>query len=214
MKQENFIKILTVSTIVVLILVVWMLLKLNRLEKEITRNVLSSLPSLSQQELTDDILKEQIPPPVADSPRSTRVEADTSAVGDKINTAITFTTLSSPTLQPQTLVNVAVERVIRSEDGTMTAELRIFTGEATAYSALDVNNYFAFVDLERGEFQLPSEVKGSFGSMPPRSATTGQVIFRGIPKKNKIIIQIGPSDNPKFYEFDFSKGAYKETLIG
>jgi hypothetical protein len=205
MKQENFIKILAISTIVVLILIIWMLLKLNRLEKEISRNVLSSLPSLSQREFTDIITPpEQKPPAVA----------DTAVTIDKIPTAITFTTLSSPTLQPQTLVNIAVEQVARSEDGAVTVGLRIFTGEATAYSALDVNNYFALVDLERGEFQLPSEIKGSFGSMPPRSATTGQVIFRGIVKKSKIIIQIGPNDNPKFYEFDFTKGAYKETLIG
>lgn len=53
-KQNNVLIILTVAVIITLLLAVWMLFQLNRIEKEITESVLSSIPSLNQQSLTNE----------------------------------------------------------------------------------------------------------------------------------------------------------------
>jgi hypothetical protein len=197
MKQENFIKIITAAIIVIFIIVIFTLLKLNQLEKEITKNILSSIPSLNQ------------PPNNLPTKEEKNQEKITT-----INTNITFKTLSSVTLKPQSELNVLVEQISQTENGIINLKVKVFTDKATTDSALNLNNYFALVDIQNGEFQLPTEIKGLFDSMPPKSTTTGEVIFENFIKKNKIIIQIGPTDESKFYEFDFDNKSYKEIQIG
>lgn len=195
MKQENILKILTISVIIILILVIWMLLRLNSLEKEITQTVLSAVPSLSQQE---SLQTEQTP-----------------ATEQKITASIAFTALSSPNLQPQTQITVTIENVLRlPTDGTVIFNVKALTNQASAYSVLNMNELFAFINLDKGISQPPSEIKGSFNSLPPRTATVGQIIFKNLPDAGKMIFRIGPPDNPKFYEFDFIKNKYSETQIG
>jgi len=135
--------------------------------------------------------------------------------GITIPTAIIFDTLSSPTLQPQTKITVTVEDVTKTNDGTVTANIKVFSGEASSYSALDVRGLFTIINLElEGENQTPVEVTSQFNSIPPKSAVTGTVVFKIEAAKNIIILQVGSGDNVKFYEFNFSKKTYKETVIG
>lgn len=198
MRQESIIKILAVAIIITLLLVIWMLLQLNRLEKEITQSVLSALPALNQE-------PNQAPPETA----------TTTPTGDlNITASIVFIALSGPALQPQTPITITVENVSKSPEGKITLNMKTLTNQATAYSSLDVDKLFALVDLEKGAIEPPLEIKGSFNSLPPKTTTAGQIMFEVAPIKNKIILQIGSPDNPKFYEFDFDKKTYKETQIG
>jgi len=69
------------------------------------------------------------------------------------------------------------------------------------------------VNLE-GENQKAILTEGQFDSMPPNSAVVGKLIFDGSPTTNTIILQVGYGENLKFYEFNFIKRTYKETVIG
>ncbi|MFH1161851.1 MAG: hypothetical protein V1696_01055 [Candidatus Jorgensenbacteria bacterium] len=130
-----------------------------------------------------------------------------------IPTTIIFQTQSGPALQPRTNLTVAVESVSRAPDGTATVHLRVYTNQATGYSAFNPASSLQLIDLE-GENQPPTPGTGSFGSMPPQSAAEGTVTFSTDPTRDTLILQTGSSDNPTFYEFNFAKKTYKETVIG
>jgi len=130
-----------------------------------------------------------------------------------INTAILFETQSNPALQPQTKITVLVEKVAKSGDGTVTLSFRTFTNDASTYSTIEPRDFFEIVNLN-GENQRPLEVKGQFTSIPPKSATAGEIVFKTETMQNTLILQIGGGENIKFYEFNFSKKTYKETVLG
>ena len=132
-----------------------------------------------------------------------------------IPTAIIFETLSSPLLEPQTKVTVTVESISLAEDGTVALSIRAFTSEATAYSALQPQNFFELIDLEAGGKTIkPAKTDGAFSSIPPKSAASGRVYFKINPSLNSVILQINYENSIKYYELDFGKKTYKETAIG
>lgn len=129
-------------------------------------------------------------------------------------TAIIFNTLSSPALQPQTNIAVIVEGLSKSEDGQIVVRFKAFTSEASSYSALSVQDLFEIVDLSSGANQRPADVKGSFASIPPKSAVSGTVEFRVSATQRSIILQVNAEGGARFYQFDFEKRTYKETVLG
>ncbi|MEK7465371.1 MAG: hypothetical protein AAB631_01180 [Patescibacteria group bacterium] len=146
--------------------------------------------------------------PPAPAPTSTPTQSTV-----EIPTAIIFTASSSPLLAPQTSLSVTVESAARAEDGTLTLSIKVFTSQASSYSALDTKSFFELVDLN-GDNQSPVAITGAFSSMPPKSAITGTVQFQMLPAKKTGIIQMRTGDDMKFYEFDFEKRTYRETVIG
>ena len=133
--------------------------------------------------------------------------------GILIPTAIIFEAQSSPLLQPQTKMIVTVESAAKKDDGTVTLNLKVFSSEATSYSAFEARDFFEMVRLDTDN-QKPLKAEGNFNSIPPKSAVYGTVIFKMEPAEQKIILQMGAGADLKFYEFDFEKKSYKETVIG
>jgi cell division protein FtsL len=129
-----------------------------------------------------------------------------------IPTAIIFDVLSSPILSPQTKITVTVESISKQEDGTLNVDIRAFTSEATAYSALQPQNFFELLDLGTGgTSQKPIKIEGAFQSIPPKSAVSGRIIFKIEPSKNTTILQISFDGTIKYYEL---RKTYKETVLG
>lgn len=143
-------------------------------------------------------------------PAPTSTPADTTPT---IQTAIIFNATSGPALQPQTKLTIQVEHVTRATDGTLTLSVKVFTGEATSYSAFDPKEVFEIMSLE-GENTKASLVTGQFASMPAKGATSGTVVFPTDPSRSTIILQIGQGDALKFYELDFTRKVYRETIVG
>lgn len=131
-----------------------------------------------------------------------------------IPTAIIFNTLSSPALQPQTNIAVIVEGVSKGEDGQVLVRFKAFTSEASSYSALTAQDIFEIVDLSSGANQRPTDVKGGFASIPPKSSVSGIAEFRVSATQRSIIFQVNAEGGAKFYQFDFEKKTYKETVLG
>lgn len=134
----------------------------------------------------------------------------------EIPASIIFPAVSSPLLLPQSNLTITIEKFVKSPaDDTITLNLKIFTNETFSYSALEISGLFALVDLEKGEMQKPARATGSFNSLPPQSATPGQIIFNlDETSKNIFILKIGADENAKFYELDFNKRMYRETSVG
>ncbi|MBI5732970.1 hypothetical protein HY967_03355 [Candidatus Jorgensenbacteria bacterium] len=130
-----------------------------------------------------------------------------------IPTAIILEASSSMLLQPQVKLTITVDNITKDSQGTVVMNFKVFTSEATAFSAIEPRDLFQLVALE-GDNQRSIDVKGQFNSMPPKSAITGSLIFKIDPSKNTIILQAGSGDMLKFYEFNFIKKTYKETVIG
>ncbi len=130
-----------------------------------------------------------------------------------IPTAIIFETQSSPALQPQTALTVAVNEVARTADGSVSVSFKVYTNQATGYSAFEPKNAFALIDMGGGS-QNPIEAHGTFSPIPQKSMSEGYVTFSADPTRSTIILQVGNGDNPTFYEFNFTQKTYKETAIG
>ncbi|MFH0712558.1 MAG: hypothetical protein V2A55_01775 [Candidatus Jorgensenbacteria bacterium] len=132
-----------------------------------------------------------------------------------IPTAIIFDTPSSPLLEPQTKITVTVESISKTEDGSVNINIRAFTSEASAYSALQPQNFFELIDLEaNGKVIKPFESQGAFSSIPPKSAVSGKVLFKIDPGDNSIILQVNYENIIKYYELNFGNKTYKETVLG
>ncbi|MEK7629806.1 MAG: hypothetical protein AAB432_00275 [Patescibacteria group bacterium] len=130
-----------------------------------------------------------------------------------IPTAIIFSASSSVNLQPQTVLTITVQSVTKDAEGNLAINVKVFNSQSASYSAIQINNLFAIIDLE-GDNQLPVNTTGQFDSIPPSNAISGNINFKTDPTGNTIILQIGSGDNLKFYEFNFVKKTYKETIIG
>ncbi len=149
-----------------------------------------------------------VPAPATSTPTSTVAES-----APTVSTAIIFQASSSASLQPQTKLTVQVEKVTRETDGTITLSIKVFTGEASGYSAFDPRAVLELIDLEEGNREA-SLVTGSFNSMPAKSAISGSVVFKTDSAKRTIFLQVGSGEELKFYEFDFERKTYRETVIG
>lgn len=130
-----------------------------------------------------------------------------------VPSAIIFEAKSSAALLPQVNVTITIEGVEKNSDGAVAINFKAFTNQASGYSALEPRDFLEIVSLE-GENQKVIKVDGQFGSIPPKSASSGAAYFRVAPTQNTIILQIGTGENLKFYEFNFLKKTYKETVIG
>lgn len=131
-----------------------------------------------------------------------------------IPTAIIFDIQSNPLLQPQTKITITVENATKNAAGLVKINFKAFASEADSYSAIEPRDSFELINLDLTQNQKPVQVTGQFNSIPPKSFAAGAVHFQIPPQQEKVIIQIGPSGNLKFYEFNFSKRTYKETVIG
>ncbi len=131
----------------------------------------------------------------------------------KIPTAILFQTQSSATLSPQTTLTVTIPDVIRDPDGTLTVDVKIFTNGAASYSALDPKSVIQILNVDGSNVQA-MQSNGQFDSLPPQSSATGNVIFKTDPSVTSIILQVVSGDSLRFYQFDFTNGNYKETVVG
>lgn len=130
-----------------------------------------------------------------------------------VPTSIIFNASSSPLLTPQTNLTVTVADVAEAKDGTITVNIKVFSNEASSYSAIDISGLFQLIDLN-GTNQNPLSVTGSFNSIPPQNAVTGSLTFKTDPQNKTIILQVGAGDQIKFYQFDFNNQTYKETILG
>lgn len=147
-------------------------------------------------------------PPVQNPPAE-----DQAGDGIVVPTGIIFTVISSPALQPQTSVTVTIEKIVKKADGTVIIQLKAFTSQATSYSAVDPGEFIQIVSLD-SDNQRPVNASAIFNSMPPKSVSTGTATFKTEPGNDTIIIQTGQGDNLNFYEINFAKKTYKETIIG
>lgn len=148
--------------------------------------------------------------------KATTTESNGSEVNKEstsIPTAILFESKSSPLLEPQTDLNIAIENVEKFEDGQVNVDIKVFTNNADSYSATQPNNLFELVNLS-GENQKPLKIQGAFDSIPPQSAVTGKVIFKVESGKDEIILQIQSNEGTKNYRFDFNKQNYQEAILG
>ena len=148
--------------------------------------------------------------PTTPLPTSTPVVVSTDIV---IPTAIIFNALSSSALKPQATTTIMVENVSKADDGTIALSVKVFTSNATSYTAIDLKDQFWIINLN-GDNEAASRVEGQFQSMPMKSSITGKVFFTPTKERNSFILQIGSGDEIKFYEFDFLKKTYTETEIG
>jgi len=165
-----------------------------------------------------DISKSQVVPepaststPVGESATST--SQNNEGVSVKIPTAILFETDSSPVLSPQTTLSITVQDALRNIDGTFTVDIKVFTSNASGYSAINPKDIFQVISFEGGNIEA-EEVHGQFDSMPPKSATIGSLVFKTDPQNTNIILQVGKASQATFYEFNFAKKTYRETTVG
>lgn len=151
--------------------------------------------------------------PVATSSEVKQPAPTQSDIVAKIPAAIIFNTLSDAALQPQATTTITVESVSKKSDGTIQVNIKVYTPNASSYTAIDPRGIFWLVNLN-GDNVMVSQVNGQFQSMPPQSSTAGQLILKPSTDSDNIILQIGNGDMAKFYQFDFTKLTYKETIIG
>jgi hypothetical protein len=130
-----------------------------------------------------------------------------------ISTAIIFTALSSPLLQPQANTAVIIEGVSEDSPESLTVHIKAFTNEATSYSALDAGSMFEIVDL-KGLNRRARSTSGNFDSMPPKTAISGEVVFARSPEESTVILQVNTGEEVRHYEFNFEQKTYKEIVLG
>jgi hypothetical protein len=176
------------------------------LQLAVSANVPQKLEPVPQQIPT--------PQPEPPTPAPQQVEQMPAIDGSiTIPTTITFTANSSPRLQPLVSITVSVDSVKKTTDGRIAVTITALASSAGGYSALEVPRHFEIIDFETGS-EHPSEVKGNFDSIPPKTRVSGTVLFAPQEKRGNIILQVGVGDTAKFYEFDFVKKTYRETIVG
>ncbi len=156
------------------------------------------------------------PSPTTTSPTPAPTEGPTgnnSSEEVSIPTAIVLAASSSPSLQPQAPLTITVDSVSQATDGTITLNFKVYTSDATSYSAFDASSTFQIVNLNGDNF-MATNITGQFSSMAPGSSVGGNVQFLVPGNPNPIILQVQTGQDFKFYEIDFVKQTYKETVIG
>lgn len=178
--------------------------------------------TVSNLELADQIKSksEETPATPIPAPATTNQQTQTNQpAGDatdviaKISTAIIFDVNSSSSLLPQASTTITIDNVSKLKDGTLTADIKAFTSNASSYTAIDPKSLFWIINVD-GSDVLATDATGQFSSMPPKSSVSGKIIFKPSADRTSYIFQVGTGDDTKFYEFDFVKKTYKETIIG
>lgn len=167
------------------------------------------------QENTASSTDTAVTPPVPQTEKEDYADLPTekSDPGTEIPTAIIFESSSTIALLPQTTVTVTIESAIKYADGSVAINIRAFTDRAASYAAFDPKEVIQILNLD-GENQKASSITGKFDSIPPKSASSGTLNFNGLPGRNSMIFQIGTGEMMRFYEFDFVKKTYQETVVG
>lgn len=153
------------------------------------------------------------PAPTNQPAQTNQPAGDATDVVAKISTAIIFDVNSSSSLLPQASTTITIDNVSKLKDGTLTADIKAFTSNASSYTAIDPKSLFWIINVD-GSDVLATDAIGQFSSMPPKSSVSGKIIFKSASERNSYIFQVGTGDDTKFYEFDFVKKSYKETIIG
>jgi hypothetical protein len=91
--------------------------------------------------------------------------------------------------------------------------VKVFTDSATSYSAVDLSNLVQIFNPS-GNNVTSTSITGAFKAMPPQSSVDGVANFSMDPSVTSFILQVGPSDNAAFYQFDFTNGSYKPVTVG
>ncbi len=130
-----------------------------------------------------------------------------------INSSILFNATSSPDLQPQAKLTVLISKITKTPDGNIAATVKVFTDSATSYSAVDLSSLVQIFNAS-GNNETSTSITGAFKAMPPQSSVDGIVNFSLDPSTTSFILQVGPSDNAAFYQFDFTNGSYKPVTVG
>ncbi len=130
-----------------------------------------------------------------------------------IPTSIIFYATSSLLLAPQVKLTITVDSVSKDTDGLLTVKLKVFTNEASSYTALEPRDLFEVVLLDSDNLKA-IKTFGQFSSMPPKTSISGTLIFKMAPDQSKVILQAKQGTNFVFYEFDLIKKTYKEVTIG
>lgn len=204
--------IISLLILIALISLIWQMdRKINLLNNQLAVLNLKNCPATEEKSAASISTSTLIPAPT----QETLVSKDNNS-NVEIPASIIFSTLSSPLLLPQSPLTVTIEKFTKSPtEKTLILHLKVFTNETSSYSSLEISNLFALIDLEKSEIQKPARGKGSFNSLPPHSATPGQVIFNLEElDKDIFILRVGADENAKFYELDFNKRTYHETSVG
>ncbi len=130
-----------------------------------------------------------------------------------VPTAILMDMQPDGTSPSQANLSVSVESINKNSDGTISLNFKVYTNKATGNSSLDPSKIFGIISMDSDNIQ-PFRINGQFSAMPPKSVVSGSVLFRVSQGQSTIIFQIGSGENAKFYEVDFFKKTYKETVIG
>lgn len=210
--MDNNKTLLTILVIFVLVAIVGFYVAFDKIA---TLSTTISNLQLTQQIKNQGTASTPIPTP---APTTQTTSTNQSAVAQpdlvaKISTAIIFETNSSSALLPQASTTLTIENISKMSDGSIVADIKAFTSNATSYTAIDPKEIFFVVNTD-GNSETATQVNGRFQSMPPKSSVSGQVIFKPSTARDSYIIQVGTGDDTKFYEFDFVKKSYKETVIG
>lgn len=180
--------------------------RLNDLKTEIEILKLSAKPAEQNLEISEEPKNSTSTPEEISNQNS-----DSSTI--KIPTAILLPIPSDPSLKPITLLNLTIPEISKNIDGVLALQLKVFTDQASGYTALNPKDIFSVVNL-KGEDTQAYEVKGQFNSMPAKSSTSGSLLFQTNPSKSSLILKIKIGEETKFYELDFKNKTYKETVIG
>lgn len=131
----------------------------------------------------------------------------------EIPTSIIFSSESSPVLVPQTELLITIENARKLEENIIVLNIKAYSWKAESYSSLDPSTVFELVNLT-GTNQKPISTSGQFNSIPPKNSINGTITFRLNEGENKAIIQIRTIEDLFFFEFDFERGGYQETVVG
>ncbi|MDI6733923.1 MAG: hypothetical protein QMD50_00310 [Patescibacteria group bacterium] len=184
--------------------------KISSIKSDV-QNLELKLELISQNKKESPIITQNEPTKNPEATSTTPTNQNQTAI--VMPTAIIFDASSSPVLQPVTKITITVDTLSKSDDGSIKVNFKAFTNEATSYSALEPRDLFQLINLN-GDNQKPIDLSGQFNSIPPKNAVSGSVIFKIPPTQDLIILQTGSGENLKFYEFNFLRKTYKETVIG
>lgn len=131
--------------------------------------------------------------------------------GADIPASIVFYTTSTLSAQSQDRVMITIEGVSRS-GSQLAVYFKVFNNTQNN-TAVDPSAVIQLFDPSGGSFAAQS-INGNFSLISPQSSLDGSLIFLIDPSQNAAILQVGSSDNPIFYKFDFLNKNYQETVVG
>lgn len=193
-----------IASILIIVMIVGFYLVLSNIQE--TKKDINKISSNIEETVSDGTVTPGKQATSTDESQNSNLDTTT------IPTAIIFEAQSSPLLEPQTDLTVTIEKVTKSENGQVMLDIKVYTNNAESYSALQPSNLFELVNLSEGN-QKPLRIKGSFDSIPPQSAVTGQVTFK-VEGSDEVILQIQSKEGLKNYRFNFENQNYEEAILG